>query len=367
MQQDIDWERLAKYLSGECSEEEKGEVEADKAMMEHVHFFQGHLEALSWQKRKSRTWDIDEALNKVSSTVGIFPVDQFESQRDNHLSPKYIPQPSPSRTSINVLAGLNMMVFARIAAVIVVLLGITYVALNSKGWFYSSDSSHSEFREFSTGRGEQMQLILADGSKVTLNSLTTIRFSRSFGKKSREIQLEGEAYFVVAHDRLPFVVRTKSGTIEDISTEFNVKTWPGDKETEVVVAEGKVILINGTVTENMGVVVRAGQMSKVGMNNVPLPPVRVNLHNELAWLDGSLVFDETPLRRVIADLERKYPFSFVVSDSSLLSRKLTASFKNEPFDEILKAVALSLNMQYKKKGDTILFERKNPPSSYESK
>ena len=367
MQQDIDWELLAKYLSEECSEEEKGEVEANEAMMEHVHFFQRHLGALSWQKRKSRTRDIDEALDRVRITVGIFPVDQFEPQRDNHLSSKYIPQSSPSRTSINALAGLNMMVFARIAAAIVVLLGITYVALNSKSWLYSSDSSHSEFREFSTGRGEQMQLILADGSKVTLNSLTTIRFSRSFGKRSREVQLEGEAYFVVAHDRIPFVVRTKSGTIKDISTEFNVKTWPEDKETEVVVAEGKIILMNSTMPGNMDVIVRAGQMSKVGMNDVPLPPVRVNLHNELAWLDGSLVFDETPLRRVIADLERKYPFSFVVSDSSLLSRKLTASFKKEPFDEILKAVALSLNMQYEKKGDTILFERKNSRSSYESK
>lgn len=336
MPDDNDWDRIAKYLSNECSEAEKKEIEDNPALMEQMRLFRTYLKELFPQDGRSDRWNVEAALRNVHNMGRILPLTADSSSS------------GLSRPAM----GLSFKSLLRIAAVVVLLLGVAYEAFNLRAFVPKSDTQESMIA-ISTGRGEQKQILLADGSEVTLNSETTIRFSRAFGKKNREVRLVGEAFFVVAHRKLPFFVQTRDGTVEDLSTKFNVEAWPDEKQTEVVVEKGRVILSDGTSSKGEGVVVAAGEMSRV-VANVVLPPVKANLRMKLAWLNGALVFHDTPLREVIAELGRKYPFSFEVSGRYLLSRRLTASFKREPFDEILKAIVLSLNMRYERRGDTVI-------------
>lgn len=349
MQRDLDWEIIAKYLAEECSESEKKEVEGNPELMEQVRILRTYLNERFHRQGVASRWDIESALETVHNLGRIPDIPDFVHSNSSTIKENRDPSSStPAAFKEKSYIGSLL----RIAAVIVMLIGSSYVALNFRSLFWQKPATESLI-SVSTGRGEQKQLLLADGSKVTLNSETTVRFSKSFGRVNRDIDLVGEAFFVVAHKKVPFIVHTRNGTVEDLSTEFNVKAWPGEKETEVVVKKGNVILRDGIPPKGRGVIVRAGEISRASPTGAVIPPVKASLQLELAWLNGSLVFRETPLRKVITELGRKYPYSFVASDPSLLSKKLTASFRREPFDEILKAIMISLDIRYEKKGNTI--------------
>lgn len=349
MLEDNDWDLVAKYLSNECSDAERKEIEGNPVLMEQVRLFRIYLEELFPQHGRTTGWNVEAALRNVH-TLGRIPLHAARNNRDDRG--KHPAHYEHSSGQLSSFQRLRLTAFFRVAAVIVLLLGLTYLTLNLRT-FFPQKQVHSSTIAISTGRGEQKQVLLADGSEVTLNSETTIRFSRDFGKRGREVELVGEAFFSVAHHATPFFVRTKNGVVEDLSTEFSVESWPGEKQTEVVVEKGKVILRHGMSPKGKKVVVAAGEMSRV-VDGVVLPPAKADLQMKLAWLNGAMIFHNTPLREVIAELGRKYPFSFEVPDRSLLSRKLTASFKREPFDEILKAIVISLDMRYERKGDTII-------------
>ncbi len=301
------------------------------------------------QQPGGRKWDIESALKNVHAMGRIPEAAEFKSNGKTPRNPGPLPPGSILRKN-----GRNSHLhnFSRVAAAIVLLIGATYVAINLRNLLWHTPVK-DDATTISTGRGEQKQLLLADGTEVTLNSETTLRFSAAFGKTDRTVDLVGEAFFMVAHHKVPFFVRTANGTVEDLSTEFCVEAWPGEHETEVVVKRGNVILRGGISPGNGGLIVHAGEMSTVWHDGILVPPVKAELAVELAWMSGSFKFRETPLRKVIAEFERKYPYSFVVSDRSLLNMKLTASFDREPFDEILKAIMISLDMRYERKGNTI--------------
>ncbi len=318
-------------------------------MMEQVRLFRIYLKELFAQPSRYDRWDIEAALRNVHN-MGRIPL--LAARESSDAAKRDEPPAERHMTALPLSGRFSLPGLFRIAAVIVLLLGVTYLTLNLRT-FFPQKSVRESMISVSTGRGQQKQVLLSDGSEVTLNSETTIQFSRDFGKRGRRVTLVGEAFFSVAHHKMPFFVHTENGVIEDLSTEFNVEAWAGEKQTEVIVEKGRVILRDSAASKGKGVVVEAGEMSRVA-GGVVLPPVRVDLHMKLAWLSGAMIFHETPLREVIAKLGRRYPFSFEVADRSLLSRKLTASFKREPFDEILKAIVLSLNMRYERRGDTIV-------------
>lgn len=362
LEKSVDWVLIGKYIAGECSAKGKKIVEEDPEMKEIAESIASYLaeQISSPVDRKIRAINEVESLKKLHQAI---------SFREAALAGKGVTSPGKDRitsktSSITISqretgrAGVfNLGIIARTAAVVLVLAGSLYVTFNAKAFFGKKAPSVASSFEFSTGTGEQKTLLLSDGTRITLNSVSSIRVQKSYGKQSRIVTLKGEAFFDVVHLNTPFIVRTDCGIVQDVGTEFDVRAWTGERETEVTVTKGEIILRAGDSLNSVGVPVVAGQRSVSGRNRILLEPVRADLRQTLAWLDGDMIFDKTPFRHVLATLGRDYPYAFTVSDSSLLGERVTASLTRQPLAAILDAISVSLGIGYVRSGDTIRFER----------
>lgn len=193
---------------------------------------------------------------------------------------------------------------------------------------------------YKTGVGEQRTLILADGSTVTLNALTTIRVHMS--KEAREVTLvRGQAYF---HDTdepaRPFVVRAGRSSVRALGTIFDVDE--DSDRTVVTVLEGQVAVtqsfagidsidrhellkeLAGSGEKSQAVLVPAGEQVTIAQN-IPAPSP-VNVTAVTAWMQQRLVFDHTPLSRVAEQFNRYSKRRLIIADPSLRNISVSGEY-----------------------------------------
>lgn len=162
------------------------------------------------------------------------------------------------------------------------------------------------YNTMSTPRGGQYHLILADGTNVWLNAASSIKYPAAFTGKSREVEITGEAYFEVAHNKaLPFRVISKGQTIEVLGTRFNVNSYSDEPTMKTTLFEGSVKIGK----DNQTVVLKPGQQAII-MNNGNSPAIEVmnsaDTDQVLAWKNGEFSFNETDLQTVMRQIGRWY-------------------------------------------------------------
>lgn len=211
-----------------------------------------------------------------------------------------------------------------------------------------------EWREVTTDRSQRADVYLSDGTRVLLAPESRLRFTSPLADSVRDVVLEGHALFDVKHDSLrPFRVRTTGGVAEDLGTRFDVKQYAGDTVLKVVVAEGLVAL-SGT-DRNGQVTLRPGDLGTLGPSGRVAVRHGVDVAREIAWATGRLSFEAVPLRDAIRELRRYYELEFVIASSEAGARRLTASFSSEPPSEVVRVISLSLDLNYRIRGKTVVF------------
>lgn len=157
-------------------------------------------------------------------------------------------------------------------------------------------------------RGGQYRVTLPDGSRVWLNSESTLRYPLRFAGERREVELEGEAYFEVtrsvsAEDRLiPFYVNTRTQIVEVIGTEFNISAYPGETETRTTLVAGVVKTFNPQTNRSNRLT--PGQESVSTQEGIQVR--QANVEAAIAWKSGVFYFDDTPFPQMIAEIARWY-------------------------------------------------------------
>ncbi|MBC9933417.1 FecR family protein [Chitinophaga qingshengii] len=191
-------------------------------------------------------------------------------------------------------------------------------------------------------------LHLPDGSMVYINTNSTVRYSRTFGKNNRHIKIDkGEAFFdVVKNDGLPFTVDAPDVKVKVLGTAFNVKT--AQSGVKVFVQSGKVAFKGkGSGKE---VILTPGQEASLARhgNAVDTRFYKKN-NNILAWRTRCLTFDDAPLPEVAAALSDFYNVEVNISNQQLNDKKLLATFPNMPLEEVLDIMrkTLQINITYK--------------------
>jgi ferric-dicitrate binding protein FerR (iron transport regulator) len=157
----------------------------------------------------------------------------------------------------------------------------------------------------STPRGGKYQMILSDGTRVVLNSSSTLQFLVSFSAADRKVNLiTGEAYFEVAKDpKRPFLVTTKGQTIKVLGTHFNVTAYP-DETIKTTLAEGSVELTSSSSLVKQ--LLKPDQQALLLSSNQGFKIVKVNAADEMAWKDGLFMFNQTPLASALRQICRWY-------------------------------------------------------------
>jgi transmembrane sensor len=189
-------------------------------------------------------------------------------------------------------------------------------------------------------KGQKSMLLLADGTKVWLNADSRLNYSKDFGVGStREVYLEGEAFFEVARNPAkPFLVHTSAISIKVLGTAFNVKSYPIDKTIETTLVHGKVSINKKgrTDQEDRALILKPNQRAIYIKKSNTVNVEQVMAERATAWRHDKLIFDETPFADAIAQLERWYDVKIILDQQGELKCALTAEIENEKLEDVLK-------------------------------
>lgn len=221
----------------------------------------------------------------------------------------------------------------RVAAAVIIpfifLAGAFTFVANRTGVF-----SNEEMAEVTVPYGEQVQVVLQDGTIVQLNSGSHLQYPKSFGLFSRNVKLTGEGYFSVAKEiGRPFIVNLSEIKVKVTGTKFNAKAYTTDNKITVSLEEGSVNIAD---KKNNVYPLKVGENADYDRNSGICTVNKVEdmtLHT--AWRTKSLNFYRTPLKDILKTLERQYEVQFIVSDSSLLNYKFSISTSRVNASEIL--------------------------------
>jgi transmembrane sensor len=226
-------------------------------------------------------------------------------------------------------------------------------ALAAIGAFGTRGSSAAA-REYRTAVGQRDSLRLPDGSTVVLAPGSRLTVAADFGAATREVTLDGAAFFDVTHDEArPFTVHTTSADVRDIGTAFSVKTT-SEGDVAVDVTHGIVALQARAGTE-APVELRAGDRGVLARAAVSVKRGSVTA-DDVAWTRGVLSYRDASLTEVRADLRRWYGLELAVTDGTLASRTLTASFRGDSVSQVLRVIALALGADAVQRGDTVVLQ-----------
>lgn len=195
---------------------------------------------------------------------------------------------------------------------------------------------------------------LPDGSVVTMNAVTTMKYNISDNSAERRVILNGEAFFEIARDTArPFIIEAGSAVIEVLGTSFNVNAYKENETVEVTVHSGLVsmaaknrtgrqILLN---PGNAGVLYKSGKQLDIISTADP---------NDIAWKTRDLVFSGTPLNEVIRVVNHVYRSNIVIPDPALRNCTITVSFKEQELGAVLEVITSTLDLSLTREGDQLI-------------
>ncbi|UKJ06764.1 FecR family protein [Solitalea lacus] len=208
-------------------------------------------------------------------------------------------------------------------------------------------SSSNELNTLSTARGETYSVRLPDGTNVTLNAASSLKYPVSFASlKTRKVELTGEAYFEVAKDKKhPFVVTTNNQEVEVLGTHFNINAYGDEANIKTTLLEGRV-RVSGN---NKQVVLQPNQQA-VFSNDIQVK--NVDAEGQIAWKKGEFNFQNNDLKTIMRQLERWYSIEVKYQGNFDKYSFGGSTFRNENLSEVLKVLELS-GIKFKAEGKTI--------------
>lgn len=206
--------------------------------------------------------------------------------------------------------------------------------------------------------GKRFKIVLSDGTKVHLNAGTSLKYPRKFLKGvSREVYLDGEAYFDVVHDdNHPFIVNAKEVSVKVLGTEFNITSYPEDHDINTVLVEGEVEVYKGEKASNTSnpVLLKPGYQATWNKKDKNMTVKQADIEQFTAWMTSRLILDEETFENILKKLERQYNVSFINNNTALTNRRFTARFDIENIDQVMKSLSISASFKYTVKNNKII-------------
>lgn len=247
----------------------------------------------------------------------------------------------------------NLRAFYRVAASIAIVITGTWLYYSSKE--NTNKSTADILQVVQTHAAERKVINLADGSKVTLNSETELRFPSSFTKDDRVVKLKGEAFFEISPDKnRPFIIHTDSSKTKVLGTKFNLKAYPNDDRVELAVSEGKVLF--GRFGNSDQIELTQGMLGRL-THHKPVVAEEINQLIAANWIEDILSFNNTRLDEVIKVLERRYNQNIQITNPALNSITITGEYSQMPLQDILKSLAFSTGISYQIRENRVILSK----------
>jgi transmembrane sensor len=210
--------------------------------------------------------------------------------------------------------------------------------------FLRKQESLVETRTISVPKGQVSQIFLSDGSRIWINSESTIRIPSVFTGDKRTVSLSGEAFFEVAKDpEHPFQVVLEEQTIEVLGTSFNVRAYENSREIQTTLAEGKIKLI----TPKGFMMLAPGEQAELDKVTGDIILNKVKASNFDAWKDGRYEFFNENLIEVFQMVERWYDVELIYHADEFKSMNFSGVIRrNKPMDHFLTLLGHSIPIRY---------------------
>ncbi|GET33832.1 hypothetical protein PbJCM13498_26950 [Prolixibacter bellariivorans] len=212
--------------------------------------------------------------------------------------------------------------------------------------------------EKSAPAGQQISVVLSDGTRIVLNGNSKLRYAADYSSQSvRKVYLSGEAFFSVKHnDQQEFEVVTGHVVTRDLGTRFNIEAYAKDSVITVALVDG-AIEVNSPVTRHLQL--KPLQKLTYHMDENRQEVNSFNVAELTGWKDQLLMFHNKPLPVVLEKISRYYGKPIVFSDSSLNSIVLTTQFKQKSLNQVLEVLSYAVGVRFIDKGDSILAVKDN--------
>ena len=200
-------------------------------------------------------------------------------------------------------------------------------------------------------------VVLPDGSTVTLKQGSTLQYQSDFGKHKRQVLLTGEAFFDVSPDVIhPFIIETKAFSIKVVGTSFNVRTNL-DGFSNVDVDDG---IVEVAFKRNKKEVFRLqrGEALMVKREGT-VPKKMIASQNNWAWKSGRLSFRDETLEQVFMVLQRNYGWLFRVDDASILKEQMGAEFSESDPEYVLQVICQTFNLEAHRENNIVTLARRD--------
>lgn len=275
---------------------------------------------------------------------------------------------------------------AAVAAVVIPLLGTMIFLLRpkTKPAAAIAETRQEQRGEILSRAGVRTRLVLPDGTKVWLNSSSKLRYAQLSSGVTREVELEGEAFFDVAKDpQRPFIVHADSLDIKVLGTEFTIKSYPQDPTIEATLLKGAIEISRKDNPNTPRVILKPNEKlvfnkhlsltrahtsdsmirralqapPDIAVNSIPLN-IPDSEKVETGWMYNKLVFNGDSFKELSDKMERWYNVRFIFKDTSLYNYHFGGSFTHETIREALNALQLTADFTYKIKENEIeLYEK----------
>ena len=245
----------------------------------------------------------------------------------------------------------------RVAAVLipfVLLIGL-FVQVNTRVDLLGD----SGYEEIYVPKGERLQMMFQDGTRAYINSDSRLKYPKNFAFSSREVYLEGEAYFVVSkNSRRPFIVNLNGPAVHVLGTSFDVQAYPENEDITVCLDEGHV---NLTLLSDKKYPLQPGEKLVYNKESEHCTIIRnTDAHLSSLWKKNVIAFKDTPLSEVIKVLNRWYDVDFKIEDKAAWNVFFTLTSENTLLEKVLRDLEKisPLHFEYKEVGKTVIVTMK---------
>lgn len=307
-------ELLLRYAEGEVTQDEKQEIEqwiasseANEETARHIYYLSFAAKTLDTLKRIN----VEDALKKVKR--------KMRRNRQRRWM---------QRTAVSF--AVSALLFA------------LYFCIRT------NSRNREVLTEIRARPGMTASVTLPDETRVTLNSNSAIIYPVSFDKKSRDVRLEGEAYFEVTQDARPFQVATpQEAVVKVYGTQFNVEAYATDDKVTATLVEGSIAMTcknkKNVWTEQK---IRPGQEAVYAAKQRSIKVAQADVEAAISWKEGKLVFRNTPFKEVLDILSKRFDVEFAVKNPDCYEASFTGTLEKLRLERVLEYISVSSTIRF---------------------
>ena len=223
--------------------------------------------------------------------------------------------------------------------------------------YYLIDSSQTVGAPFivKADKGDKATIELPDGTNVVLNSASQLSYLNNFGENGRRVQLNGEAYFKVAHDeKCAFIVQVGDLEVKVLGTSFNVSAYEDAKDVTVVLLEGKV----GVYAQKISHIMKPGDKIEYNKATHKITATQVHPSDYIEWTKGNIYFEKESLENIMKTLSRIYDVEIRFDSNKLPNEYFTGTIPGGGIQNALNILMLTSPFYYEMDGSVIVLKEK---------